>query len=63
MFINLIDRFGTTLNLSQNEALESDFVKQLCTDLIHCHVVVIDTNRNQVFAIKEDSEILESDSV
>tara|TARA_Y200000002_G_scaffold355309_1_gene336166 strand:- start:2843 stop:3034 length:192 start_codon:yes stop_codon:yes gene_type:complete len=63
MFNNLIDRLGTTLNLSPDEALRSDFIKELCTDLILGHVVVVDTKRNQVFAIKEDSEVLERDSV
>ena len=63
MFNNLIDRLGTTLNLSPDEALRSDFIEELCTDLILGHVVVVDTKRNQVFAIKEDSEVLERDSV
>jgi hypothetical protein len=63
MFNNLIDRLGTTLNLSPDEALRSDFIKELCADLILGHVVVVDTKRNKVFAIKEDSEILERDSV
>lgn len=61
MFYDLIDRLGTNLNLNTDEALESGFVRELCTDLINGHIVVVDTNRNQVFAIKEDSQILERD--
>jgi hypothetical protein len=63
MFNKLIDRLGTTLNMSPDEALRSDFIKKLCTDLILGHVVVVDTKRNNVFAIKEDSEIHKIDSV
>ncbi|OUU24686.1 MAG: hypothetical protein CBC04_08125 [Verrucomicrobia bacterium TMED44] len=59
MFYNLIERLGTHLNLSPDEALKSEFVKELCTDLIYGHVVVVDSKKNQVFTIKNVSEELE----
>jgi len=63
MFQNLIDRLGTNLNLPPNEALKSELIKELCSNLVHGHVVVVDTNRNEVFAIKDDTEILEKISL
>ena len=63
MFQNLIDRLGTNLKLPPDEALKSELIKGLCSNLIHGHVVVVDTNRNEVFAIKDDREILEKISL
>ena len=63
MFQNLIDRLGTDLKLPPDEALKSELIKGLCSNLIHGHVVVVDTNRNEVFAIKDDTEILEKISL
>jgi len=63
MFQNLIDRLGTNLKLPPDEALKSELIKGLCSNLIHGHVVVVDTNRNEVFAIKDDTEILEKISL
>ena len=63
MFQNLIDRLGTNLSLPPNEALKSELIKELCSNLVHGHVVVVDTNRNEVFAIKDDTEILEKISL
>ena len=63
MFQNLIDRLGTNLKLPPDEALKSELIKGLCSNLIPGHVVVVDTNRNEVFAIKDDTEILEKISL
>ena len=63
MFQNLIDRLGTNLNLPPDEAWKSELIKGLCSNLVHGHVVVVDTNRNEVFAIKDDTEILEKISL
>ena len=63
MFQNLIDRLGTNLKLPPDEALKSELIKGLCSNLVHGHVVVVDTNRNEVFAIKDDTEILEKISL
>ena len=63
MFQNLIDRLGTNLKLPPDEALKSELIKELCSNLVHGHVVVVDTNRNEVFAIKDDTEILEKISL
>jgi len=60
MFYNLIDRLRNNLNLTPHEALKSDFIKELCSDLIHGHVVIVDSNRNQVFKIKDDSQFTDS---
>ena len=63
MFQNLIDRLGTNLNFPPDKALKSELIKELCSNLVHGHVVVVDTHRNEVFAIKDDTEILEKISL
>ncbi len=63
MFYNLIKRLGTALNLSPDEAIKSELVKELCTDLVYGHIVVIDSKKNLVFAIKDDFQVTERDSV
>jgi hypothetical protein len=47
MFKNLIDRFSSNLGLSPDEAIKSELVKKLCTDLINGQVVVIDSAQSK----------------
>ncbi len=43
MFNELIERFGSTLGLSPKEAIQSELIKKLCSDLINGQVVVINS--------------------
>jgi len=48
MFNDLIDRFGSNLGLSPEEAMKSDLVKKLCSALVHGQLVVIDSNQSKL---------------
>lgn len=47
MFNELIERFGSTLGLSPKEAIQSELIKKLCSDLINGQVVVINSKQNK----------------
>jgi hypothetical protein len=51
MFKNLIDRFSSNLGLSPDEAIKSELVKKLCTDLINGQVVVIDSAQSKYLSL------------
>ena len=55
MFNDLIDRFGSNLGLSPEEAMKSDLVKKLCSALVHGQLVVIGSNQSKslTFDIEE----------
>ncbi len=47
MFNELIERFGSNLGLSPEQAIKSELVIKLCSDLIHGQVVVTNSNQNK----------------
>ncbi|MDG0963957.1 MAG: hypothetical protein P8P49_01490 [Opitutales bacterium] len=47
MFNELIERFGSTLGLSPKEAIQSELIKKLCSDLINGQVVVINSKQKK----------------
>jgi hypothetical protein len=51
MFSKLIDRFSSNLGLSPEEAIKSELVKKLCTDLINGQVVVIDSSQSKYLSL------------
>jgi hypothetical protein len=51
MFSKLIDRFSSNLGLSPEEAIKSELVKKLCTDLINGQVVVIDSAQSKYLSL------------
>ena len=51
MFKNLINRFSSNLGLSPDEAIKSELVKKLCTDLINGQVVVIDSAQSKYLSL------------
>mgnify|MGYP006179194017 FL=1 len=63
MFDKLINRFGSNLGLSEKEAIRSDLVKKLCSDLIHGHVVVINSNQKKFFTVNTSTNNTKRDSV
>jgi hypothetical protein len=63
MFDKLINRFGSNLGLSEKEAIRSDLVKKLCSDLIHGHIVVINSNQKKSFTVNTSTNNTKRDSV
>jgi hypothetical protein len=63
MFDKLINRFGSNLGLSEKEAIRSDLVKKLCSDLIHGHMVVINSNQKKSFTVNTSTNNTKRDSV
>ena len=51
MFKKVIARLGSKLGLKEEEAIKSDLVKKLCSDLVHGHVVVINSDQKKVFTV------------
>lgn len=50
MFNNLVTRLGLNLGLTEEEAIKSELVKELCVQIIHGQIVVIDSNRGKISA-------------
>ena len=62
MFSKLIDRFSSNLGLSPAEAIKSELVKKLCTDLIHGQVVVIDSAQSKYLSLHLNLEQIQKKS-
>ena len=62
MFSKLIDRFSSNLGLSPDEAIKSELVKKLCTDLINGQVVVIDSAQSKYLSLHLDLEQIQKKS-
>ena len=62
MFNNLVSRFGLNLGLTEEEAIKSELVKKLCTQIIHGQIVVIDSNREKVSAFNPEVIVEPSNS-
>ena len=55
MFPQLIDRIGSILGLSKEEAMCSDLVKELCIDLVNGHLLIINSENKKFCSIKTES--------
>ena len=62
MFNELIDRFSTNLGLSPDEAIKSELVKKLCSDLVHGQVVVIDSSQSNYLSLHLNLEQIQKKS-
>jgi len=62
MFSKLIDRFSSNLGLSPAEAIKSELVKKLCTDLINGQVVVIDSAQSKYLSLHLNLEQIQKKS-
>lgn len=51
MFNKVIARLGSKLGLKEEEARNSDLVKKLCSDLVHGHIVVINSDQKKFFTV------------
>jgi len=63
MFNKVIARLGSKLGLKEEEAIRSDLVKKLCSDLIHGHMVVINSNQKKSFTVNTSTNNTKRDSV
>ena len=55
MFPQIIDRLGSILGLSNEEAMSSDLVKELCIDLVNGHLLIINSEKKKFSSIKIDA--------
>ena len=55
MFPQIIDRIGSILGLSNEEAMSSDLVKELCIDLVNGHLLIINSEKKKFSSIKNES--------
>ena len=55
MFTQIIDRIGTILGLTKEEALRSELVKEFCMDLINGQLLIINSEKKKFSSIKNES--------
>lgn len=63
MFNNLVTRLGLNLGLTEEEAIKSELVKELCVQIIHGQIVVIDSNRGKISAFNPEIIVEPNNSV
>ena len=52
MFHQIIDRIGSILGLSNEQAMSSDLVKELCIDLVNGHLLIINSEKKKFSSIE-----------
>ena len=57
MFPQIIDRIGSILGLSNEEAMSSDLVKELCIDLVNGHLLIINSEKKKFSSIEIDAHL------
>ena len=55
MFTQIVDRIGTILGLTKEEALRSELVKEFCMDLVNGHLLIINSEKKKFSSIKNES--------
>ena len=55
MFPQIVDRIGSILGLTNEEAMSSDLVKELCMDLINDHLLIINSDKKKFSSIEIDA--------
>ena len=55
MFPQIIDRLGSILGLSNEEAMSSDLMKELCMDLVNDHLLIINSEKKKFSSIEIDA--------
>ena len=55
MFPQIIDRVGSILGLSNEEAMSSDLMKELCMDLVNDHLLIINSEKKKFSSIEIDA--------
>jgi len=54
VFAQIIDRIGTILGLTKEEALRSELVKEFCMDLINGQLLIINSGKKKFSSIEID---------
>ncbi|MEC7801433.1 MAG: hypothetical protein VX609_09110 [Verrucomicrobiota bacterium] len=54
MFLQIIDRIGSILGLTSEEALRSDLVKELCMDLMNGQLLILHSDKKKFSSIEID---------
>jgi len=55
VFAQIIDRIGTILGLTKEEALRSELVKEFCMDLINGQLLIINSGKKKFSSIEIDA--------
>mgnify|MGYP001332954614 CR=1 FL=1 len=55
MFTQIVDRIGTILGITKEEALRSELVKELCIDLVNGHLLIINSDKKKFSSIEIDA--------
>ena len=55
MFTQIVDRIGSILGLSSEEALSSDLVKELCMDLMNGQLLILHSDKKKFSSIEIDA--------
>ena len=55
MFTQIVDRIGTILGLTKEEALRSDLVKEFSMDLLNGQLLIINSEKKKFSSIEIDA--------
>ena len=55
MFTQIVDRIGTILGFTKEEALRSDLVKEFCMDLLNGQLLIINSEKKKFSSIEIDA--------
>jgi len=55
MFLQIVDRIGSILGLTREEALRSGLVKELCLDLMNGHLLILHSDKKKFSSIEIDA--------
>ena len=55
MFLQIVDRIGSILGLTMEEALRSDLVKELCMDLMNGQLLILHSEKKKYSSIEIDA--------
>ena len=55
MFLQIVDRIGSILGLTREEALRYSLVKELCMDLMNGQLLIINSEKKKFSSIEIDA--------
>ena len=55
MFLQIVDRIGSILGLTREEALRYGLVKELCMDLMNDHLLILNSDKKKFSSIEIDA--------
>ena len=54
MFEQVISHISLSLGLNKKDALNSEFVKELCVDLVHGRTIIMDSKSRKIFSVTQN---------